>query len=142
MKLFSFLGEISSLLSYLLSYSMKCNVKKFEILLHSFFVILKITRIKYSFQNINGTLILSQIIRWEKIQTTKYKFAQILSFHRPQNIVVERNPFDSIFRESLISRSVQDITKITSKFLEQRFCFIKNLDSARKIDRFWNRFDF
>ena len=47
-------------------------------------------KIKYGFQNINGTLILSQIIRWEKIQTTKYKFAQILSFHRPQNIVVER----------------------------------------------------
>ena len=80
----------------------------------------------------NGTLILSQIIRWEKIQTTKYKFAQILSFRRPQNIEVEKNPFDSISRESLTSRSVHDITKITSKFQEQRFCFIKNVDVARK----------
>merc|ERR1712172_160013 len=52
-------------------------------------------------------------IRWEKIQTTKYKFAQILSFHRSQNIKLKKNPFDSIFRESLISRSVHDITKIT-----------------------------
>merc|ERR1711935_1146331 len=64
----------------------------------------------------------------KKIQTTKYKFAQILSFRRPQNIKVEKNPFDSIYKESPISRRAHDFTEIIKMSKKQIYYSDKYTD--------------
>ena len=81
-----------------------------------------------------------------KIQTTKYKFAQIWSFRRPQNIEVEKNPFDSTvtqFPENLKPEEASTISQRSPvSFKSKDFVLLKMLTWPEKINRFWNRFDF